>query len=291
VSSFSPVSSIQPGRRRRLPRRVINTIILALVALYFLFPLWWLLTSSTKSLGELSDSPDLGFGANVVNNVTTLFGREGGIFLRWLGNGLLYAGVGAVFGTLVSVMAGYVFAKYQFAKKEWVFNFVLVGVLVPPTVLALPLFLMLSGVGLTNTYWAVLVPSIVSPFGVYLARINASAAIPDEILEAARIDGAGELRLFASVGVRLMGPALVTLFLFQFAAIWNNFLLPLVMLSDRNLYPATLGLYSWTGLFIQDPTLSTSVVTGSMISVLPVVIAFVVLERYLRSGAAVGSIK
>ena len=103
---------------------------------------------------------------------------------------------------------------------------------------------MMSGVGLTNTYWAVLLPSCISPFGVYLSRIYARSAVPDELLDAARVDGANEFRAF-TMALHLMAPALVTIFLFQFVAIWNNFFLPLVMLSDEKLYPITVGLETW----------------------------------------------
>ena len=130
---------------------------------------------------------------------------------------------------------------------------VLAGVLIPGTALALPLYLLFSAMGLANTYWAVLIPSTVSPFGVYLCRIYAAAAVPDALLEAARIDGAGEARIFGGLGLRLMTPALVTVFLFQFVHIWNNYFLPLVMLSDSGLYPIKLGLTSWTGYADRQP--------------------------------------
>lgn len=276
---------------RMRPGRVINLVVLTVAALYFLFPLWWLLTASSKTQGQLVRDSAPWFAGELWQNLVTLFSRNGGQFWLWLLNGLIYAGVGAAVGTVLSAMAGYVFSKHNFRGREKAFGVVLAGVLVPPTVIALPLFLMFSAAGLTNTMLAVLLPSVVSPFGVYLARIQADAAVSDEILEAARCDGAGENRLFWSVAISLMRPGLVTLFLFQFAAIWNNFLLPLVMLSNDNLYPATLGLYSWSGLYIQDPTLVTSVVTGSFVAVIPTLIAFLTLERYLRQGVIAGGVK
>lgn len=277
--------------RRQRPGRVANTIVLALTAFYFLFPLWWLLTASSKSQGELVRDSAPWFAGNLWHNLVTLFSRNDGQFWIWTVNGLVYAGVGAAIGTVLSAMAGYVFAKLRFRGRDAMFGVILAGVLVPPTVVAVPLFLMFSAAGLTNTMWAVLIPSVVSPFGVYLARIQAEAAVSDEILEAARIDGSGENRLFWSIAMSLMRPGLVTLFLFQFAAIWNNFLLPLVMLSNSDLYPATLGLYSWSGLFIQDPTLITSVITGSFVSVVPTLIAFLALERFMSSGVIAGGVK
>ncbi|MQA97185.1 MAG: ABC transporter permease subunit, partial [Streptosporangiales bacterium] len=121
-------------------------------------------------------------------------------------------------------------------------------------------------------------------------RIYAAASVPDELLEAGRIDGAGDIRLFFGVGLRLMSPALVTIFLFQSVAIWNNFLLPLVMLAGDRLYPVTLGLYTLNSQITRDPALKMVVVTGSLLSVVPLVVAFLLLQRYWRSGLSTGSI-
>lgn len=280
--------------RRRTPRnrlRIVNTAVLSAAAVYFLFPLIWLITASTKSQGGLFQDPGLTLGGEFFSNLATLFTRDDGIYLRWIINGVSYAGIGALAGTVLAAMAGYTFAKFEFFGKKGLFNLILVGVLIPPTVLALPLFLMLSAGGLANSYWSILLPSIASPFGVYVARIYSAAAIPDQLIEAARLDGATDLKIFWSISIRLMWPGLVTLFLFQFAAIWNNFLLPLVMLTDDKLYPSTLGLYIWNSTFTTRPEILQSVVTGSMVSVLPVIILFVSLERFMRSGLAVGSVK
>jgi multiple sugar transport system permease protein len=146
---------------------------------YFLLPLWWLLVSSTKSRGDLTTTPGLWFSdIALLDNVENLFTRNDGIFWRWLLNSLLYAGVGAAIGTLLAAMAGYALAKYEFRGRELLFGVILAGVLVPATALALPLFLLLSQVELTNTYWAVFLPSLVSPFGVYLSRIYAAGPCP-----------------------------------------------------------------------------------------------------------------
>jgi len=259
---------------------------------YFLLPLWWLLVSSTKSRGDLTTTPGLWFSdIRLLDNVEDLFTRGDGVFWRWLGNSLLYAGVGAAIGTLLAAMAGYALAKYEFRGRELIFGVILAGVLVPATALALPLFLLLSEVDLTNTYWAVFLPSLVSPFGVYLSRIYAAGAVPDELIEAGRLDGAGDMRIFFSMSVRLMAPALVTIYLFQFVAIWNNFFLPLIMLVDQDLYPVTLGLFAWTSQSARDPTLTTAVIVGSFVSVVPLIAAFLMLQRYWRSGLAAGGVK
>ena len=150
--------------------------------------------------------------------------------------------------------------------------------------------LLLAGL-LLAAFWAVFLPSIVSPFGVYLARIYAASSVPDELLEAARLDGSNEVRTFFTVATRLMAPALVTIFLFQFVAIWNNFFLPLIMLRDASLFPVTLGLYSWNSAIGQNPELRSFVIIGAFVSIVPLIIAFLSLQRFWSGGLAAGSIK
>ena len=242
--------------------------------------------------GDLTTTPGLWFSHfQLGTNVSDTVNRDGGIFWRWLLNSVLYAGVGAAIGTVIAAMAGYALAKYEFRGREAIFNTILAGVLVPATALALPLFLIFAAVGLTNTYWSVLLPSLVSPFGVYLSRIYASASVPDALIEAARLDGVGEFRIFLMMATALMKPALVTIFLFQFVVIWNNFFLPLIMLVDRKLFPMTLGLYSWNSQTQQDPTLATAVLTGALLSVVPIIAAFLMLQRYWRGGLGAGGVK
>jgi multiple sugar transport system permease protein len=234
------------GPRESRVNIAVTTTFMLLIAGYFLLPVFWLVIASTKTQGDLVDSFGLWFAEfNLGENLSQLFSKQDGAYVRWLLNSLLYAGVGAAIGTLLSAMAGYALAKYRFRGRELIFSIVLGGVLVPATALALPLFLLFAKADMTNTYWSVFLPSIVSPFGVYLSRIFAAASVPDELLEAARLDGAGEFRTFFTIAVRLMSPALVTIFLFQFIVIWNNFFLPLIMLQSDRLYPITLGLFTW----------------------------------------------
>ena len=281
------------SRRRKPPNRsaILVTAIMFVVSIYFLLPAYWLVVSSTKGPTSLYSSEGLWFSHfDLWKNLRGVFSYNGGIFVRWILNTVIYAGVGSFFATLLSALAGYALAKYWFKGRELVFGIILGGVLVPGTALALPLYLMMSKVHLTNSYWSVLLPSIVSPFGVYLARVYATSAVPDELLEAARVDGSGEGRTFFKISMRLMSPALVTIFLFQFVAIWNNFFLPLVMLSNEKLYPVTLGLYTWNNEYGQAPQLVSYVIIGAAISVVPLIIAFLSLQRFWRSGLAAGSL-
>jgi multiple sugar transport system permease protein len=191
---------------------------------------------------------------------------------------------------LISVLCGYALAKFKFPGRGLIFGLVLGAVLVPQTTLALPLYMVISKVSLTNTYWAVLLPSLLSPLGVFLARIFATDAIPNDLLDAARIDGAGELRTFTRVVVPLLVPGMVTIFLFQFVAIWNSFFLPLIVLSDPNLYPVNLGLATWNFDPSAHEVLYHQIVTGSFVAVLPLIALFLILQRYWRAGLAFGSV-
>ncbi|MFI1222794.1 MULTISPECIES: carbohydrate ABC transporter permease [unclassified Streptomyces] len=276
---------------RWLSKTAVNGVLL-IAALYTLFPLIWLLSAATKDAGNLLGGDVFSLeGFDLAHNLSELTAYQDGIYFRWYGNSLLYAGIGALGCSLISVAAGYAFDKYRFRGKEKLFALVLLGVLLPSTALSLPLYLLAVETGTVNTYWAVLIPALVNPFGVYLSRIFSAGYIPDEVLEAARIDGAGELRTFWSVGLRMVMPGFVTVFLFQFTAIWNNFFLPLVMLSDKDLYPLSLGLYNWHSNANADPAFYPMVVTGSLLAVTPLIIAFVLLQRHWKAGLTAGSVK
>ncbi|MFE9613990.1 carbohydrate ABC transporter permease [Streptomyces sp. NPDC006012] len=266
--------------------------LMLLLVIYFLLPIYFLIVAATKPQGELASTNGLAFSHfNLFHNLHTLFARSDGIFGRWALNTVIYAVLGAAVGTLVSALCGYALAKFSFRGREFLFSVILGGVLVPTTALALPLFLLFSATGIVNTYLAVFLPSIVNPFGVYLARIFANASVPQELMEAARLDGAGEFRTFFSVALKMMSPALVTIFLFQFVTIWNNFFLPMVMLQKESLFPITLGLYEWNGQTARVPLLQETVITGSLVSIVPVILVFILLQRFWRTGIAAGSLK
>jgi multiple sugar transport system permease protein len=280
------------GPRESILSRTAAMVVMGVFTLYFLTPLWWLVVASTKSRGDLFSTTPLWFAdPQLIENITGLVTYRDGVYLKWLGNSVLYAGIGGAIATVIAAMCGYALAKYAFPGREAIFNTVLGGVLVPATALALPLFLLFSRVQLTDTYWAVLLPSIVSPFGVYLARVFAEASVPDELIEASRLDGAGEVRTFFTVSIRLMFPALVTIFLFQFVSIWNNFFLPLIMLRSEELFPVTYGLYAWNSTINQFPELRTYVLVGSLLSIIPLIITFLLLQRFWRTGLGTGALK
>lgn len=286
--STSGGSALRP---RLLGRATVNAVVAVFVA-YTLLPVLWLVLAAAKDRDALFSSDLLSPGGfSFARNLGDLFAMDGGLYGRWYANSLLYAVLGAAVGSLVSVACGYAFDKYRFRHKEKLFGLVLAAVMVPQTVLALPLYLMASEAGLVNTFWAVFVPVLFNPFGVYLGRIFSRGYVPDEVLEAARVDGAGELTAYARVALRMLGPGLVTVFLFQLTAIWNNFFLPMVMLSDQDLYPVSLGLYAWNSAASVSPEYYPVVIMGSLLAVLPLVAAFVLLQRFWRSGLTAGAVK
>lgn len=278
---------------RKPTTTIIVTAVLAIVAVYFLVPVYWVAINATKSTEDLFGTSGFWFGENfqLWENLRSVLTANGGIFPRWALNSILYSGLGSVLATYFAVAAGYALAKYRFRGRGLVYGLVLGGVLVPGTAVALPLFFLFSSIGITNTYWAVLIPSLVSPFGLFLASIYAGAAVPDEMLEAGRLDGMGELGLFHRLGLPQLVPAIVTILLFQFVAIWNNYMLPLVMLADEKLYPITLGLDNWRAQTDRLPEFFQLTTGGALLSVIPLAILILVLQRFWRGGLTEGSVK
>ena len=278
---------------RKPTTTIIVTAILAIVAVYFLVPVYWVVVNATKSTEDLFGTSGFWFGETfqLWENIKAVFSANGGIFPRWALNSLLYSGVGSVLATYFAVAAGYALAKYRFRGRGLVYGLVLGGVLVPGTAVALPLFFLFSSIGITNTYWAVLIPSLVSPFGLFLASIYAGAAVPDDMLEAGRLDGVGEIGLFHRLSLPQLVPAIVTILLFQFVAIWNNYMLPLVMLADEKLYPITLGLDNWQAQTDRLPEFYQLTTGGALLSVIPLAILILVLQRFWRGGLTEGSVK
>jgi multiple sugar transport system permease protein len=285
---MTTVSLPKPPKRRT---SAIATTLLLLGAAYCLLPVVWVLIASSKSAGELFSTFTLTPSTHLFDNLADLSAYRNGLYWRWMANTALYAGVGAAVSTFISAMSGYALAKFDFPGKGFVFNVILAGVLVPGVILAIPQYLLLAKLGLTNTYWAVLLPSFISPYGIYLARIFAAAAVPGEILEASRIDGAGDWRTFARVVVPMMRTGLVTVFLFQFVAIWNNFMLPYIMLGNDKLYPLTVGLNGLLNQGANQPSMYTSVVTGALVSIVPLIALFLTLQRYWQVDLAAGGVK
>ncbi|GAA0377184.1 sugar ABC transporter permease [Acrocarpospora corrugata] len=275
----------------RRPVGALPTGLLVLGAIYCLLPVSWVLISASKAPGELFTLGTLTPGTGLLENVRELNAYRHGVFWRWMLNSVVYAGGGALLSTLVSAVSGFALAKYAFPGRNLIFNVLIGGILVPSVVLAVPQYLLFSKLGMADTYWAVLLPQILHPYSIYLARVYASAAVPDSLLEAGRIDGASEGRLLARVAMPLMVPGMVTIFLFQFVAIWNNFLLPFIMLGDDGKFPLTVGLYTLLAAGANQPSLYNLIITGALLSIIPLIALFLTMQRYWRTDLSGGALK
>jgi len=287
-----------PHPRGYHPKHLGGHIFLLVLCVYFLIPLWWVFVAATKTNPGLfvSTSGALWFGHDfaLFSNISQLTTYQGGIYWHWLANSLLYAVVGGGGATIISVLAGYGFAKYRFKGRGFLFMLVLGSVMVPSTALVVPLFVMFNKASMLNTVWDVILPSLLSPVGAYLIRVYCQDAVPDELIDAARVDGAGEMRTFWSVALPQLRPAVITVLLLSMVATWNNFFLPSVMLSDSKLWPITVGLNAW----LVNTTVSSGaeqvwnlVVSGAFISIVPLIVVFLVLQRYWQSGLTLGALK
>jgi multiple sugar transport system permease protein len=279
------------ARRRGRRLGLVPTVVLLLGAAYCLLPVAWVLVASTKSSSELFSTFTFLPGSGLADNVKELSAYRDGVYWQWMLNSLFYAGLGALLSTAVSALSGYALAKYRFRGREAIFNVLLTGVLMPPVILAIPQYLLMAKADLADSYLSVLLPSILSPYGIYLARIYAAAAVPDDVVEAARMDGAREWGIFSRIGLPMMLPGLVTVFLFQFVAIWNNFLLPFIMLGDDEKFPVTLGLYTLLQQGASAPALYTLVITGAMLAIVPLIALFLVIQRFWSLDLLSGAVK
>lgn len=305
MASIATPPALDGAKRARasrpMGRQVLPIAILFAFTVYFLSPLIWLLFSATKSQTDFSGTFGFWFSNRfqLATNVGEVFAKNDHVFLRWLLNTAIYSVSSAVGASLFAAMAGYALAKFVFRGRELFFLTILGSLMVPITALALPLYLLMSDVNLgfvhfslINTYFAVILPSLVSPFGVYLMRVYISGAVSDDMLHAARIDGASELAIFFRIVLRMATPGLITVLLFTFVGTWNNYFLPYIVLSDQKVYPLSVGLAFWNGLTNQpgvNNVTNVQVITGAMISVVPLVLAFVFLQRYWNNSLTLGT--
>lgn len=251
-----------------------------------LFPLFWMVSASLMTPGEATAfPPHLVPHAATLDEYRQLFIRlsVGRAFL----SSTIVASVATLFSLLFNSMAGYAFAKLRFGGRERLFGLLLAGLVIPAQVGMLPLFLIMRSLHLVNTYWGVIIPSLASVFGVFLIR-QFMLSVPQELLEAARIDGAGELRIYWSVVMPLARPILATLAIFTFMTTWNDFMWPLIVLTDQARYTLPVAVANLTGEHYQDIEL---MMAGSVVTVLPVLILFLVLQRYYIAGLMAGSVK
>jgi multiple sugar transport system permease protein len=266
---------------------------LGLCTLYAVAPVWWLIVSATKDQHGLLYSNGLWFsGFHLFDNLRLVSTYDGGAYYRWVLNSLFYAGVGASVCTVVSLAAGYSLSRFRFPGRGMAMGLVIGSFLIPYALLTLPLYLLFAKIGLVDTIWSVLIPMCVSPFSVYLAKVYVDTGVPEEILEAARIDGAGEARIFFQIVAPLMRTGAATVFVLAFVSNWNAFFLPLTMLRGSEKWPLSIGLYYWNAKRTEAGVdLSALVLTGSLLAVIPLTLFMISMQRYWRSGVTLGSIK
>jgi multiple sugar transport system permease protein len=268
-----------------LKRWLLNAVLIAAVALT-LMPLLWMLSASFMGSGEASAlPPPLLPGHGTLANYRELFGQQN--IGRYLANSLWLASITTVLSLILNSLAGYAFAKLPFRGREPLLGVLLAALVIPSQVAMLPLFLMMKWLGLVNTYAGVVVPAMAGIFGVFLVRQYA-LAMPDELLEAARIDGAGELRIFVSIVLPALRPILVTLGVLTFLGSWNDFMWPLIVLTDQDLYTLPIALATLSREHWQDNEL---MMAGAVLTVLPVLLLFLALQRYYIRGILMGSVK
>jgi len=269
----------------RLVRALVNGLLLGGAAVA-VFPLLWMLSVSLMAPAESAALPTPLLPSHAtLDNYRTLFLRAG--MAHYLLNSLLVSGSITALSLLFNLMAGYAFAKLRFAGSRQLFRSLLGALVIPAQVAMLPLFLLLKSFGLVDTYAGVILPAMTTVFGIYLVRQYARG-IPDELLEAARLDGAGELYIFVRIVLPLLKPIMVTLAIFTFLTAWNDFMWPLIVLTGQNHYTLPLGLASLAREHAQDTEL---MMAGSVVTVLPVLVLFLALQRHYLQGLMLGSVK
>ena len=271
--------------RRRLPAIVVNGL-LVLGALATATPLLWMISASFMPGGQSNELPPRLLPAPpTLEHYVTLFTRLD--LARNLGNSLMIAIGSTLICVMLCGMAGYAFARLEFAGRERVFRGLVFGMLIPAQVGMLPLFLMLKGMGLVNTVAGVMIPMMAPIFGIFMVRQHA-LAIPRDLLDAARMDGATEWRIFLKIVVPLLRPIMATLAIFIFLSSWNDFLWPLIVLSDDARYTLPVALANLSGEHVQDTEL---MMAGAVLTVMPVLLVFLVLQRHYVRGLLQGGVK
>ncbi|MGI8840156.1 MAG: carbohydrate ABC transporter permease [Caulobacteraceae bacterium] len=271
--------------KRPLASLAVNGLLL-LGAAIALAPLLWMVSVSFMAPGEAdSFPPPLLPRAASLAAYHELFAHEG--MGRYFANSLLLATAATALSLAFNVTAGYAFAKLRFAGRDRLFQLLLGALVIPGQVAMIPLFLMLKALGLVNSFAGVLIPAAAGVFGIFLVRQYA-LSIPDELLEAARVDGAGEFRLFRSIVLPALAPIMVTLATFTFLASWNDFMWPLIVLGDDQLYTLPVALASLSREHVQDSEL---MMAGAVVTVAPVLLLFIALQRYYIRGLLAGSVK
>ena len=281
-----------------LPRGTITllTVLAFLFALFTLIPIAWILINSTKTQANIFETFGFWFASpfQFFHTFGLLFQNVDGYgtFIQWFGNTALYAVLGGGGATVLAAFAGYGLARFRFRGSRMTFYAIIGALLVPITALTVPLYLSYAKAHLINSIWGMVLPSMISPIGVYLMRTYADISVPRELIDAARIDGAGELRIFLRVALPLMVPGVLTVLLINVVAVWNNYFLPLLIFNVNTKYPLTVGLGLWSNRAVNsgNANLYPMLVVGGLVTIVPLIALFLILQRYWRGGMLLGSI-
>ncbi len=267
-------------------------IIVIIASIYFIFPFYWMIESMTKNTSQLFLGT-LSFGSlqQFIKNISATFSYSDGAYGRWFLNSLFYSSVGGLIGTFMASLGGFAFSRYKFLGKRILFILILGFSMVPGVAGIIPLFEMFKNMSLLNTYWAIILPSFSNIFGIYLMILYWNQ-VPQDIFDAAKIDGANDIRIFFQIGFPLILSAFITLFLLGFIGIWNNYFLALIMLNSSDKFPLILGLSNISSLIglPGQSGLYPVLITGSFFSILPLILIFFAFQKFL-TPKLVGAIK
>ncbi|MEY9841141.1 carbohydrate ABC transporter permease [Streptacidiphilus sp. EB103A] len=289
------------GSRGLSVSALARDLLLLAAAVAFATPVLWLLLAPTRTGDQIKHGSPFGIGnpGNIIRAWNDLYRFDDGVIVRWIENSLVYAVSSVALSLLLCITAGYGLAKYTFVGRKALLLTTLIAMIVPAAATILPLYVELSAVHLTGTVWSVILPMAFYPWGVYLAYTFFSGGLPDQLLEAARMDGASELRIFLSIALPLAKPLAALIGFFGFVGAWTNYMLPYLMLNDTSSYPLPVGLgvlpladvVSGNPNFSQVTLTLPDVALAGLLTVIPILLMFVFAQRYLTSARLAGAEK
>ena len=271
--------------KKLTPGKVITNVVLVLLAIFFIFPLYWIITGSFKDPIAVNANPPVWFPTSpTLNNYERLFQNPA---LRWLGNTVFMAVMAMLLTCITASMAGYALAKKRFPGRKLVFSIMICAMALPKQVILIPLLKEMSFFNLHDNIWSVILPTVGWPFGVFLMK-QFSETIPGEMLEAARIDGAGEVRTFVKIVLPMVTPGIGALAIFTFINSWNDYFLQLIMLNSRNNPTISLGIAKLQAEMSNDFGL---IMAGAALAAIPIIAVFLMFQKYFTQGIAMGAVK
>ncbi len=272
-------------RIKATPYKVITAVVLAALAFFFIFPLYWILTGSVKTAAVINDATPQWFPLSpTLDNYQRLFDNPA---LLWLFNSVAMAVLAMVLTCVTASMAGYALAKKRFAGRALLFSIFICAMALPKQVILIPLLREMSFLNLHDSMWAVILPTVGWPFGVFLMK-QFSENIPGELLEAARIDGAGEARMFTEIVLPIIKPGIGALAIFTFINCWNDYFLQLIMLNSRTKLTISLGIAKLQAEMSTDFGL---IMAGAALAAVPIITIFLMFQKYFTKGITMGAVK